>query len=209
MKKSEVKVQVTFASTLEKVEAITNELKKGCFVRVATFKGVDSMNKKMLKRGNYLLGHVTERANYSGYQAGTNYTSSCQRAAERSGSNETFVAKAPNGHKRHNDFFEMNNDGTKFYLQLQATEQTQTHVTKTYYIDGVEATTKEVEEIKSFLPKKQPTQPSSQVEAGISAENQRKYIMINVADITSVNNLRFITEQEVKAYEEAQSVSAR
>ncbi len=178
-------VQFVNANELNAVQILSNSLKKGVSVQVVSFKET-TMNKGSKLNRNPFLGRVMERTTIGGWVVGTNYSRSCQNAAERSGSSETFTAK-PSWHTYYNDFFETDRaTGTKYYLQLQKSTGTGCKTEKVYYIDGREATEAEVAMISEWLPKSEKKQSSSQVEAGIDKGHQRDYMCITLANIETI-----------------------
>lgn len=173
------------ANELQAVEALSKSLKKGASVSVTTFKET-TMNKGRGHNANPFLGRVFERTTIGGWVVGTNYTRSCQNAAERSGSDELFQAKE-NWHIYFNDFFEVDKrTGTKYYLQLQKSAMTGCKTTKVYYLDGREATDEEIKQFGQWMPKKEQKQSSSQMEAGIDADKTRDYILVTLSNIESI-----------------------
>jgi hypothetical protein len=178
-------VQFVNANEISAVEILSNNLKKGASVKVVSYKET-KMNKGTKLNRNPFLGRVFERTTIGGWVVGTNYSNSCQNAAERSGSEETFEAKK-SWHTYYNEFFETDKaTGTKFYLQLQKSAMTGNKTEKVYYLDGVPATESEVKEFKEWLPKSEHQQSSSQVAAGIDADHERSYILVTLANIESI-----------------------
>lgn len=178
-------VQFVNANELAAVEMLSTSLKKGAAVQVTSYKET-KMNKGRGANTNPFLGRVFERTIIGGWQVGTNYDRSCQNAAERSGSDETFEAKK-SWHTYFNDFFEIDKSThTKYYLQLQSSKNSGTKTTKTYYLDGVEATAEDMALIKEWLPKSEHQQSSSQIEAGVDSEHERKYMCVALASIENI-----------------------
>lgn len=183
-------VQFTSTSEILAVEALSKSLKKGASVRVTSLKET-KMNKGRGANTNPFIGRVMERTTIGGWVVGTNYARSCQNAAERSGSDEQFEGKS-NWHTRYNDFFETDKaTGKKFYLQLQKSAKSGCKTEKMYFVDGKPATDAEVKEISVWLPKKNNTQSSSQVEAGINEEYQRDYILVTLSNIDTIEQGEF------------------
>lgn len=178
-------VQFVNANEISAVEILSKNLKKGASVKVVSFKET-KMNKGSKLNRNPFLGRVFEQTTIGGWVVGTNYSNSCQNAAERSGSEETFEAKK-SWHVYYNDFFETDKaTGMKFYLQLQKSAKTGCKMEKVYYLDGVPATDEEIAMIKEWLPKSEHQQSSSQIEAGIDAEHERQYILVTLANIKTI-----------------------
>jgi hypothetical protein len=178
-------VQFVNANEISAVEILSANLKKGASVNVVSYKET-KMNKGTKLNRNPFLGRVFERTTIGGWVVGTNYSKSCQNAAERSGSEETFEAKK-SWHIFYNEFFETDKaTGMKFYLQLQKSAKTGCKTEKVYYIDGEPATKEEVEMIREWLPKSEHQQSSSQVAAGVDSEHEREYILITLANIESI-----------------------
>lgn len=172
------------------VEMLSRNLKKGASVQVTSYKET-KMNKGTKSNRNPFLGRVFERTIIGGWVVGTNYSKSCQNAAERSGSEETFESKK-SWHVYYNDFFETDKaTGTKFYLQLQKSAKSGNKTEKVYYIDGVQANEDEVKMIKEWLPKSEHQQSSSQVAAGIDSEYEREYILVTLANIENIKQGNF------------------
>jgi hypothetical protein len=178
-------IQILNANELAAVEMLSANLKKGASVQVVSYKET-KMNKGNKTNRNPYLGRVFERTTIGGWVVGTNYSRSCQNAAERSGSEETFEAKS-SWHVYFNDFFETDKaTHTKFYLQLQKSAQTGCKTEKVFYLDGQPATAHEVESISKWIPSKNHNQSSSQVEAGVKEENERNYILLTLDTIESI-----------------------
>jgi hypothetical protein len=178
-------VQVVNASEFAAVELLSKSLKKGAAVRVVTFKET-KMNKGTKNNRNELLGCVMERTTIGGWQVGTSYENSCNNAAERSGSDSQFNGKE-NWHTYFNDFFQVDKKtASKFYLQLQKSKKTGCSKDTDYFVNGKPATAEQEAYIKSWLPKSNKEQSSSQVEAGIDKEHERDYILIALSNIESV-----------------------
>ena len=179
-----MKTTIINASELNIVSILSAELKKGCAITLITDKE-PTMLKGTKNNRNPYLGRVRVVANMGGYCVGTDYSTSCENAVSRSGSTENFVAKQSN-YSYYNDFFVTNKSGDKFYLQLQWSAKQIVKTEKTYYVDGHIATSAEIEDIKKWLPKTAHKQSSSQVESGITPENERHYIAISVANISYI-----------------------
>lgn len=178
-------VQFVNANEISAVEILSKNLKKGASVQVVSYKET-KMNKGTKANRNPFLGRVFERSTIGGWVVGTNYNKSCQNAAVRSGSEETFEAKK-SWHIFYNDFFETDKaTGKKFYLQLQKSAKTGCKAEKAYYLDGVEANEAEVNMIKEWLPKSEHQQSSSQIAAGVDSEHDREYILVTLANIESI-----------------------
>lgn len=183
-------VQYINASEINAVNVLSNSLKKGECVQVVLFKELD-MNKGTKNNRNPFLGRAFERQTMGGWQVGTNYDKSCQNAAERSGSDTDFTGK-PSWHTYYNDFFETDKASrSKFYLQLQRSEKQGNSFSSTIYLDGREITPSEFEELKPWLKSKGSKQSSSQVEAGITEENERKYKVVALRNIESIKQGEF------------------
>lgn len=179
-------VRVINANELAAVEMLSNNLKRGAAVRVTLYKET-----KMNKRGNPFLGRVTERTIIGGWSVGTDYSTSCNNAAERSGSTETFIGKE-SWHRVYNEFFNIDKaTESKFYLQLQRSAAQGAKSETTYYLDGLRATDEEVAQIKAFIPIKKHAQSSSQVEAGIDESRERFFKCIALANIESIEQGSF------------------
>ena len=178
-------VQFVNANEISAVEILSANLKKGASVKVVSYKET-KMNKGTKPNRNPFLGRVFERTTMGGWVVGTNYSKSCQNAAQRSGSEETFEAKK-SWHIFYNEFFETDKaTGMKFYLQLQKSAMTGSKTEKTYFLDGKPATEVETEMIKKWLPKSEHQQSSSQVAAGIDEEHERSYVLVTLANIESI-----------------------
>ena len=190
MAKTSFAVEFVNANYISAVNNLSANLKKGASVQVVSYKET-KMNKGTKNNRNPFLGRVMERTTIGGWVVGTNYNRSCQNATERSGSNSEFNGKG-SWHTYYNDFFEVSkNDSNKFYLQLQKSAKTGTTSTKTYYVDGIEASEEQVEEIKAWLPTKTHKQSSSQVESGIDAEHERMYMCVGLENIESITQGAF------------------
>lgn len=184
-----MKTTIINASELNIVNVLSNNLKKGVSITCVT-DSEPNMLKGTKRNPNPFLGRVRKVARYGGYSVGTDYVKSCQNATERSGSTETFVAKE-SWHIRYNDFFVTNKAGDKFYLQLQKSAKQSTKKEETYFLDGRIATNAEIKKIKAWLPKKSHQQSSSQAESGITAENERTYFNVAVANLSCIKQGSF------------------
>lgn len=197
-------VQFVNAEEISAVEILSNNLKKGVSVQVTSYKET-KMNKGTKGDRNPFLGRVFERTTIGGWVVGTNYAKSCQNAAQRSGSEETFEGKT-SWHVYYNDFFETDKaSGTKFYLQLQKSAKTGCKTEKVYYLDGHKANEAEVKFIQKWLPKSERQQSSSQVDAGIDREHEREYILVTLANIENIKQGNFtynLVKKEAESYSE-------
>jgi hypothetical protein len=198
-------VSYTSTSEISAVNAISATLKKGAAVQVVMFSET-KMNKGNKTNRNPYLGRVMQRTTIGGWSVGTDYENSCNNAAERSGSEDKVETKE-NWHVRFNDFFNTDKKtGTKFYLQLQrAAKQGHTSDTQ-YFVDARPATDEEIAEIKVWMPKKKDTMSSTQTEAGVTKENERKYKLIALENIESITQGSFhyqIVKAQAKALAES------
>ena len=96
-------------------------------------------------------------------------------------------------------------------MQLQRADKQSSRVETTYYLDGKELSKDSAEfaEVaKWFKAKPAHKQSSSQVESGISAENERHYILLALANIERIKQgERAITIAASKVAESATSAS--
>lgn len=176
------------------VNFISNTFAKGAASRIVIVKET-KMNKGKGANRNPYLGRVFEVVSYGGWVLGTNYAVSVGNAAERSGCEGAEVNTKPTWHVRFNDFFEVSKkDESKFYLQIQRSEQQGQQVVRTYFLDGRIATPAEVDEIKAWLPSRSETMSSTQVAAGVSEDNERHYRLIALENVA-------VIAQGVKVYQ--------
>ena len=212
MKSNNFSIEFVNANEVSAVANISNSLAKGQNTQVTIFKSLDDdMKKGRGANTNPFMGRVTKREVYGGWVVGTNYSSSCEKASTRSGGSGEFQAK-PNWHTYYNDFFETDKKTrSKFYLQLQRADKQSSRVETTYYLDGKELSkdsTEFAEVAKWFKAKPVHKQSSSQVESGISAENERHYILLTLANIERIKQgERVITLAVSKVAESATSTS--
>ena len=190
MKSGNFSVEFVNANEISVVSNISNALAKGQSTQVSIYKSLDEiMNKGRGANKSPYIGRVYKREIYGGWVVGTNYSTSCKNASTRSGGNGEFQGK-PSWHTYFNDFFETDRaTRTKFYLQLQRSEKQGSRVETTYYLDGKELPkdSQEFEDVaKWFKAKPTPKQSSSQIASGISAENERHYILITLANIERI-----------------------
>ena len=212
MKSNNFSIEFVNANEVSAVANISNSLAKGQNTQVTIFKSLDDdMKKGRGANTNPFMGRVTKREVYGGWVVGTNYSSSCEKASTRSGGSGEFQAK-PSWHTYYNDFFETDKKTrSKFYLQLQRADKQSSRVETTYYLDGKELSkdSSEFAEVsKWFKAKPVHKQSSSQVESGISAENERHYILLTLANIERIKQgERVITLAVSKVAESATSTS--
>lgn len=166
------------------------------------------MNKGRGENKNPYVGRLTKVETYGGWCLGIEYSTACQNAALASGSTEQFVAKE-SWHVYFNDFFEVDKKTkTKFYLKAQVSERQGSKVESTYYLDGkeIDKDSDLFADISKWFKKKNTTQSSSQVNAGISSEYERKYIVIKLENIRSIiQGDRQVHYEEEKSYSLAQA----
>ena len=190
MKSNNFSIEFINANEVSAVANISNSLAKGQNTQVTIFKSLDDdMKKGRGANTNPFMGRVAKREVYGGWVVGTNYSSSCEKASTRSGGSGEFQAK-PSWHTYYNDFFETDKKTrSKFYLQLQRADKQSSRVETTYYLDGKELpkdSAEFAEVAKWFKAKPTPKQSSSQIASGISAENERHYILITLANIERI-----------------------
>ena len=212
MKSNNFSIEFINANEVSAVANISNSLAKGQNTQVTIFKSLDDdMKKGRGENTNPFMGRVAKREVYGGWVVGTNYSSSCEKASNRSGGSGEFQAK-PSWHTYYNDFFETDKKTrSKFYLQLQRADKQSSRVETTYYLDGKELSKNSAEfaEVaKWFKAKPAHKQSSSQVESGISAENERHYILLTLANIERIKQgERAITIAVSKVAESVTSAS--
>ena len=190
MKSNNFSIEFVNANEVSAVANISNSLAKGQNTQVTIFKSLDDdMKKGRGANTNPFIGRVAKREVYGGWVVGTNYSSSCEKASNRSGGTGEFKAK-PSWHTYYNDFFETDKKThSKFYLQLQRADKQSSRVETTYYLDGKELSKDSAEFAEAaewFKAKPTHKQSSSQVEGGISAENERHYMLITLANIECI-----------------------
>jgi hypothetical protein len=144
---------------------------------------------QMRKTNNPFVGRVQKLTMYSGVVLGTNYENSVNACAERSGSTETFISEKPMGKHYINPFLlASDKDESVLYLQIQYTEaMLQKGIVKIHSIfllDGKEATEKEVEAIKQFIPTK--VAPKKQLEVGVDLDKVRYYIAPKLSNVVAL-----------------------
>ena len=169
MKSGNFSVEFVNANEISVVSNISNALAKGQSTQVSIYKSLDdNMNKGRGANKNPYIGRVYKREIYGGWE----------------------LQGKPSWHTYFNDFFETDRaTRTKFYLQLQRSEKQGSRVETTYYLDGKELPkdSQEFEDVaKWFKAKPTPKQSSSQIASGISAENERHYILITLANIERI-----------------------
>ena len=148
-------------------------------------------------------GDVKLKKIYGGLLLGTSYKSHVAGAAVRSGAtdskSEVEVKTKQSWHTFENRFFEKDRaTGEKFYLKIQSSKSTFesspfVSITETYIIKGVEYTRKQAEEIlKGYLKPIKETKPTStQIEAGVTDDNEIKYYLPNVDDIVEIKQGKY------------------
>jgi hypothetical protein len=187
---------------LEVMALIANEFVKGAASIVVVNKSADSaMNKGRGANRNPFLGRVMIAKTYYGMVMGTDYSNSLDNTASRMGNDDAEVNLKKAWHKPTEVFGEWFSTDkateSKVYLKLQRNEQQKGFKTETtYYLDGREATTDEVEEIKAWLKKKSDTQSSTQTEMGIDKEHEQHFILPQLDTITLIKQ----GEREVEPY---------
>lgn len=193
-------VTIVNANEISAVEMLTNNLVKGQTATI-TMKESDSSN-FMNKRGNPYFGKVTKVTTYHGWQVGTNYEKSCNNAAQRSGSEEKVNLK-PSWHTFYNEFFETDKaTRTKYYLQVQKSQKMSSYTETSYYMDG-----KQIDKsmLETWLKKSSKEQSSTQIEAGVTAENTRHYNTLTLAKITTIQQgeFQYNINKEIEVQSEA------
>ena len=148
-------------------------------------------------------GEVQLKKIYGGLLLGTKYSSHVAGAAVRSGATESKsaveVKTKQSWHTFENRFFEKDRaTGEKFYLKIQTSKSTMDSsdfvtISETYIIKGIEYSRKQAEEIlKGFLKPIKPTKPTStQIEAGVTEDNEIKYYLPNVEDIVEIRQGKY------------------
>jgi hypothetical protein len=149
-------------------------------------------------------GEVQLKKVYGGLLLGTKYTSHVAGAAVRSGATDTKSSVEVNTkqswHVYANRFFETDKaTGSKYYLKIQTSKSTLDSsdfvtISETYIIKGKEYSRKQAEEIlRGYLKPIKPTKPTStQVEAGVTEDNEIKYYLPNVEDIVEIRQGNYI-----------------
>jgi hypothetical protein len=202
-------IEFVNASEIASVNAISSSLKKGQTANIITFGEPSKMRKGRGANRNPLAGRVMVMQEFGGFQVGTNYKRSVENAAGRSGNEAAEVKTKKSWHTYFNDFFETDvATRTKYYLQIQWSEKQGTSVNSTYFVDGRIATPAELAIIKEWTPEGEYNMSSTQVEAGVSAENERHYITLSLSKILSIKqgDSRYMVSQfkekqaEIMAY---------
>ena len=141
---------------------------------------------------------------YGGLLLGTKYTSHVAGAAVRSGATDSKsaveVKTKQSWHVYANRFFETDKaTGEKFYLKIQTSKSTMDSsdfvtISETYIIKGKEYSRKQAEVIlKGFLkPIKESKPTSTQIEAGVTDDNEIRYYLPNVEDIVEIRQGKYI-----------------
>jgi hypothetical protein len=197
------------------MNVIMHTFDKGAASVVISFKSADSdMNKGRGANRNPFYGRTDVKAVYSGFVMGTDYTNSLTNTANRMGEevSRDDVRLRETWHRPIKDE-EANIEGvgrwfstdkktaTKCYLKLQRNEQQKGFkVTKTYYVDGREATAEEVEAIKVWLKKDSNDLSATQRELGIDKEHKQHFILVTLENILHIQqNERTLRPYEVAA----------
>lgn len=153
---------------------------------------------------NPFKGRVTIVATQSGYVLGTSYENSVAGAAVRSGATsdkkDVEVETKKVWHKGYNDFFNVDRaTESKFYLKVQASNSQKENFCKdtfTWYIDGKEINPHTYVEngvaMANFLkPVKEKSMSSTQIEAGVTSDNEQHYFLVAVENLTSITQNEF------------------
>ena len=163
---------------MEKVNAVSADLKKGQFGYTIVTKTEPKMN----KTGNPFLGRVEKISIYTNAMLGCNYSNIVNNRLKLEGKERNFVAQAPKGRKFYNAFFDQSEkDPETFYLKI-AFYKERTHITTKYLIDGKLATAEQVAEIKQFLPKTY----SSAASQGLEEKDEVKYIAVKFNNVAAI-----------------------
>lgn len=194
----------------ELMALIANVFEKGASCTVVVNKlGDTSMNKGRGEHTNPFMGRVWIEKAYSGFVMGTDYQRSIENAAERMGNDAEANLKAV-WHKpiegALGEWFSTDKrTESKIYLKLQRNnKQVGFKTTTTYYLDGHVATDEEFAAISMWLKKKDHKQSSTQVEIGLTAENEQYFILPQLETITSIKQ----GEREIKPCELLEEVYA-
>lgn len=187
----------------ELMALIANVFEKGAACTVVVNKlGDTSMNKGRGANTNPFMGRVSIEKAYSGFVMGTDYQRSIENAAERMGNDADANLKSV-WHKpiegALGEWFSTDKrTESKIYLKLQRNnKQVGFKTTTTYYLDGHVATDEEFAAISLWLKKKDHKQSSTQVEIGLTAENEQYFILPQLETITSIKQ----GEREIKPCE--------
>lgn len=180
---------------------VTNTFRKGCGTSITICKDVD-MNKGRGADKNPYIGRLTKVETYGGWSIGTDYETSCNNSAERSGSDAEIETQSV-WHTYYNDFFQTDKrTRSKFYLQIQKTESQGTKVDTTYYLDGKEISRESAvfKDAEHWFKVKKHNMPSTQIACGVNAQNERHYKLLSLDNITEIrqgdNVLRIVKETE-------------
>jgi len=177
----------------EVMDLIATNVKKGVATIVVAEKSHDSaMNKGRGENRNPFLGRVIVRKTYSGFALGTDYKKSVENTAKRLGNDEPQVTLRENWHEPcalFPEFFSTDKKTkSKVYLKLGRNEnQIGYKTTCVYFLDGREATTNEVEEIKRWETKKNHNISSTQLEVGIDAAHEQHFLLPQLDTIVSIS----------------------
>lgn len=137
----------------------------------------------MRKTNNPFVGRVKKVTTYSNAILGVDYQNCVNNRLERNGSEANYVSEAPKGKKWYNSFFYVSLDGQTFYLKIGMYKNTTTK--SAYYIDGNEATTEQVEQLKPFLQSKSHS-VMKQADAGLNEEEQYRIVAPKADNVISV-----------------------
>lgn len=191
---------------METIQYLTSVLRP-CGARICYEKSADD---KMFanaygKRGkgaipNPFKGRITIIACVSGV-IGTSYLNSVTNCAIRSGAtSDVKVELKETWHKVYNKFFNIDKaTEKKFYLKLQQSEKQKDifgNDTYEWLLDGKPLSKEDAEALKPFLkPIKENKMSSTQVEAGVSADNEQHYTLISLENIKSITQNGFYWER--------------
>jgi hypothetical protein len=181
------------AAKMQFVNSIPQGLKAGVFTEVQTL-SAPKMNKGRKPNVNPYFDRVLVRTMFTNVQLGTSYLNSVNNSAERSGSSERAETTKANWNTYYNQFFDINrNKPNNYHLQVQYTASMNYKIQKVYYVDGVEATPQQIEEIKDWLVKSSGAMSSTQQEAGVSEENQRFYCLSQLENVVYIKQGNTVT----------------
>lgn len=162
---------------MENLINILNGIKRGAYVRVASYTKVRLMKPK----SNPFAGKEVKKFAITTYQFGLDYEGVINNRLEREGKEGNFEAeknKVGNSVEGMEKRVLYNANTNEYYGQFYCTPNPQ--IKSLYFIDGKLANKEEIEEIKAWSVK---TESKKQSESGLSKEKQIKPRSITLSNI--------------------------
>ena len=165
-------------SSNEVINFVNNNIKRNTFGVVLTTATVPTMR----KTNNPYVGRVTKITKSVNVAFGRDYAEKVNKELAERGLQADFKAAKASGKVRYDDFFDVSDDGSKFYLRVMFNANSKSEVS--YLVDGRLATAAEVGEIKAFMPSSAPS--AKQMAHGLTSAETIKFVGYLTDNIVSI-----------------------